>query len=188
MRFILAFVTILTGFSPAVWAEAFDYDIVTSRSLVGFTYQFGSSEILGKFTNYKADISIDFEKARNSHVDVVLNTATASAGFVFATQALRSRKVLDATAYPNIKFVSKSVKPAGTGAIINGLVTVRGITKPLTLKAQLLRDPGTLASERDDLRIRLTGAINRHDFGASGYPNNVGDMLKIKIDARIKRK
>lgn len=188
MRFALTFLICILGFNPAAMAEAIDYDIVTGKSLVGFTYQFGANEVLGKFTNYSADISIDFEKANNSQVDVVLNTATATGGFAFATQALRSKKVLDSGSYPNIKFVSKSVKPDGTGAIIDGLVTVRGITKPLTLKAQLSRSAGTLSSERENLRITLSGAINRHDFGASGYPNDVGDMLKIKIDARIKRK
>jgi polyisoprenoid-binding protein YceI len=188
MRNFLTTIVLILSFSSTVYAEAIEYDIISDQSDVGFTYQFGKDRIKGQFTQYSADISIDFEEAMNSQVDVVLNTATAKAGFVFATQALRSKKILNTASYPNITFTSKSVRASGRGAVIDGLITVRGITKPLTLKAEILRDPGTLASERTNLRIRLTGQINRNDFGASGYPGFVDEMLAIKIDARIKRK
>jgi polyisoprenoid-binding protein YceI len=188
MRLIAISTYLLFSFAQFAFAEAIDYDIVTDRSNIGFTYQFGPDTIQGQFPDYSSVISIDFDKASNSQVDVTLNTKTTKAGFVFATQAVRSKKILDANKYPTIKFISQSVKAEGTKAIIIGMVTVRGITKPLTLVAQLLRDPGTKSTERDDLRIRITGDINRHDFGASGYPNYVSDMLAIQIDARIKSK
>lgn len=188
MRLISTFIYLLFSLTQFAFAEAIDYDIVTDKSRVGFTYQFGPDTVKGQFPNYSAVISIDFDRAANSQIDVTLNTETIKAGFIFATQAVRSKKILYAAKYPTIKFVSQSVKADGANAIIKGMVTVRGITKPLTLIAQLLRDPGTKASERDNLRIRITGNINRHEFGASGYPSYVSDILTIKIDARIKRK
>lgn len=163
------------------------YNLVKEGSHVGFTYQFGEIEIMGKFVEYNADISIDFERPANSHVSVVLKTGTARAGFIFATQALRSKKVLYAAKYPDIEFVSNSVSADGKIIAIKGMITVRGITKPLALNAQLLRVQGTKPNERENLRMRITGEINRHDFGASGFPNDVGEMLGIKIDAQIKR-
>lgn len=189
MRIFLILITAIIGFSRAVLAEPIDYEIITDKSTVGFTFQFGADEIIGMFPQYKANISIDFKKASNSHADIVLNTTTAKAGFVFATQALRSIKILDTSKFPNITFTSKSVRATKGGAvIINGLITVRDITKPLILTARLMRAPGTLASERTNLHLYLTGEINRNDFGASGYPNAVGDILAIKIDAHIRRK
>ena len=83
--------------------------------------------------------------------------------------------------------LSNSVNADGKNIVIKGMITVRGITKPLVLNAQLLRAPGTKLGERENLRMRITGQINRHDFGASGFPNDVGEMLGIKIDAQIKR-
>ncbi len=187
MKLISACLILFLCLGRTAVAEAFDYAIITDQSMVGFTYQFGDDEVIGQFIDYSAAISIDFERAANSIVNVTLNTDTAKAGFIFATQALRSKKVLYSAQYPDIKFVSKSVKASGPNATITGLVTVRGITKPLILNARLFRDPGTKSSERDNLRIRITGALNRHDFGASGYPNDVGAILAIKINARIKR-
>jgi polyisoprenoid-binding protein YceI len=187
MRILVTLLIFLGGLSQAAWAMPIGYNLVQQGSRVGFTYQFGKTEIMGKFVDYSADISIDFDKIANSHVSVVLNTDTAKAGFIFATQALRSKKILDASKYPDIAFVSNSVSADGTDITIEGMITVRGITKPLTLSAQLLRALGTSPTERENLRMHITGEINRHDFGASGFPNDIGDILGIDIDVQIKR-
>lgn len=188
MRFFSILLISIISLSTAVFAETIKYDLVKGKSVVGFTYMFGANPNSGQFVNYDADIAINFENASKSKVDVILRTDTAKAGFAFATSALRSKSVLHAKAFPDIRFISKSVRASKSGAIIDGIVTVRGVSKPLSLNAVLLRDPGTKASERNNLRMRITGRLNRHDFGASGYPNQVGENLDIKIDARIKRK
>jgi polyisoprenoid-binding protein YceI len=188
MRKFLVLIAFFCTAHTTAFAAPIQYEIVPDKSTVGFSYQFATNDVMGQFPKYDANISIDFEKAANSQIDVILNAAQAKAGFIFATNALRSKSVLDTKTYPNITFTSNAVKASGKGVTVDGLVTVRGITKPLTLKAKLLRDVGTLASERDDLRIRLSGKLNRHDFGASGFADEVGDILTIKIDAQIKRK
>ncbi len=188
MRLLSIIILFLFSFSQITWAEAIEYDIVKDQSDVGFSYQFGANAVMGTFPKYTTDIVIDFDRPNNSHVNVTLNTATAKAGFVFATQALRSKRVLDTQTYPDIEFTSKSIRPQGNTVIIDGLVTVRGITKPLTLIAQLSRAADTLPTERENLRMHITGTLNRHDFGASGFPNDVGDMLGIIIDVQIRRK
>lgn len=188
MRFFSIFILFFFSFSQLVWAEAIEYDIVKDQSDVGFSYQFGANTVMGTLPKYTADIAIDFERPNNSYVNVTLNTATAKAGFIFATQALRSKKVLDVQTYPDIEFISKSIQPEGDSIVIDGLVTVRGVTKPLTLTAQLTRATGTLPTERANLRMHITGTLNRHDFGASGFPGDVGNMLGIIIDVQIKRK
>ena len=187
MRIFAILFVFLGGLCHTAWAMPIGYNLVKEGSHVGFAYQFGEIEIMGRFVEYNADISIDFERPANSHVSVVLKTGTARAGFIFATQALRSKKVLYVTKYPDIEFVSNSVSADGKNIAIKGMITVRGITKPLALNAQLLRALGTKPSERENLRMRITGKINRHDFGASGFSNDVGEMLDIKIDAQIKR-
>jgi polyisoprenoid-binding protein YceI len=188
MRLVLAMIICFTGIPHAGFAKPIAYNIIIEKSVIGFTYQFGADTISGAFPQYSATISIDFETASNSRVVVVLNAAKAKAGFVFATQALRSKKILNTSEFPNITFVSQSVRATKGGAQIKGLITVRGISRPVILTARLTRALGTLASERDNLHLYLSGEINRHDFGASGWPNYVGDILAIRINAYIRRK
>ena len=44
-------------------------------------------------------------------------------------------------------------------------------------------DPATLES----LTVLLTGEIDRHAFGTSGYPDLVGPTITLRILARVKR-
>ncbi|PCH93623.1 MAG: hypothetical protein COB84_08960 [Rhodobacteraceae bacterium] len=188
MKYFISIVAFIFGFSTAVWGEAIHYDLVKDGSKVGFNYTFSNNKVSGKFQDYSADLALDFENIKNTRINVTLNTRTAKAGFLFATQAMLSPQVLDAKAHPNIIFRSKSVHSDGNTIVIDGMITVRGVTKPLQLTAQVSRKAGTDAKERDNLRIKITGALNRHDFGASGFSGEVGDMLGITIDAQIRRK
>lgn len=167
------------------FAAPISYDIDKDASVVGFTYRFGPETIMGKFNDYDADLHIDFDRVKNSIVNVRLDTTKATAGFPFATKALRSEKVLNVKNFPNITFQSTSITGGGNTATINGNVTVRGITKPLTLTAKLFRAVGTTSDERDNLTIKITGQIDRTEFGATGYAKEVGDILRIAIDAKI---
>lgn len=175
----------LCFYATSLFAAPRVYDVQPNTSDVGFSYTFGDKAITGAFPDYDIDVKIDFEAVANSQVDVTLNTQTATGGFVFGTQAMRSKKILNAKAFPQIRFKSTSITGGGNTAIINGNVTIRGITKPLTLTAQLFRAADKAASERKDLILRISGTLNRFDFGADGYPDEVGSDLTINIKADI---
>jgi len=83
--------------------------------------------------------------------------------------------------------LSRPTRRSSDGARITGDLTVRGVTRPVTLAASLYRRPGTAADDLDQLSIGLTGALNRHDFGASGYPDLVAETVGLDIHAEITR-
>lgn len=184
---------ILIGFLLAAsssfgWAAPIQYQLDKAASTLAFSYVFSGDVVTGEFVDYDADIAIDFDRIANSTVDVRLDTTRAKGGFAFGTQAMRGARVLDAQRFPDITFQSQSITGGGNRAIINGTVTVRGITRPLTLIATLFRAEGTQATERDNLTLKIAGTLNRHDFEASGYPEYVGDTLSIAFDTKIQRK
>ena len=184
-RFIALLAFVLTGLSAA--AEPQKYSIETDRSEVTFIYQFNGDPVTGEFGITKADLEIDFQTFSKSKVSVALNTREGHAGFGFATSAMQSADVLNSDAYPTITFESRSVTPTETGAVVTGDVTVRGVTRPLTLDATLFRQRGTEEGDRSKLSIELKGTLDRHDFGASGYRSFVGPNLDIRVFARIQQ-
>jgi polyisoprenoid-binding protein YceI len=181
----ILFSLLICLFASNVTAAPIKYTVDAQNTDVNFTYTFGGKPVQGAFENYQIDIAIDFQALKNSTVDVTLNTKTATGGFIFGTQAMRSKKILSANAFPEITYRSKSVTGAGDTATISGDITVRGITKPLTLTAQLFRPKGSDANERDNLFIKITGTLDRFDFGADGYAKEVGPDLNINIMAAI---
>jgi len=163
------------------------YQLDVARSDVGFSYTFSGEERTGMMPVTEAEMLIDLDNVPNSQVSVTLNPGQARAGFLFATQVMKGPEVLDTRNHPTIHFVSTGFAGDLSGATVTGNLTVRGVTRGVTLQAGLFRQRGTEAGDRDNLTVLLTGAINRDDFGASGFPGYVGPMIALRIIARINR-
>lgn len=172
---------------PAAHAAALSYVLDTDGSAVGFETDFGQTPIRGRMPVTTARLSLDFDHAAASHVVVTLNADRARASFPFATQAMKGATVLDTSRYPEIRFESTSVRATDTGATVTGLITIRGVTREITLDARLYRPEGSTPGHRETLSILLTGKVSRTAFGATGFADMVGDEVRLKILARIRR-
>lgn len=168
-------------------AAAVRYALDAGRSSVTFETDFGPDRITGSMPVTLADLAIDFDRLANSHISVTLDATRSQASFPFAAQALMGPKVLDVRAFPTIAFKSTSVRRKGDDALIDGALTIRGVTKPVTLLATIFRQTGTEPGDLSRLTIRLVGAVQRSAFGATGWPDLVGDEVRIEIFARIDR-
>lgn len=186
----LPLLSLLAGLTlglPAL-AATIDYALDVDRSSVAFETDFGPDIITGTIPLNAADLSLDFEQVRNCSITVDLDVTGAAASFPFAAQALKGPKVLDARSYPRMTFASTSVVAAGAGATVTGNLTIRGVTRPVTLRAEIYRQAGTETGDRRRLTVRLTGKVNRSDYGATGWADMVGDEVRIIITARIEAK
>jgi polyisoprenoid-binding protein YceI len=174
--------------SSAVQAAATDYALDPGASTVAFETDFGQDLITGAIPLEAADLKLDFDNVANCSVAVTLDVSGATASFPFAAQALKGPKVLDAKDHPRMTFESTSVKRAGDAADVTGTLTIRGVSKRVTLKAQIFRPQGSAADDFSRLTVTLTGRVNRSDFGATGWSDMVGDEVRILITARIDAK
>ncbi len=176
----------------AAMAALTPYALAASRSSVGFTYDLSGALQTGTMPVQSAQILIDTNRLQNSRVEVVLDVARARTNLPFARGPMLGKSVLNAAQYPTIRFITTKIQlgPTGRiseGATVTGDLTVRGITRPVTLSANLYRRPGSAVDDLDTLSIRLEGAINRNEFGASGYPDLVQPTIGLDIHAEIIR-
>lgn len=163
------------------------YRLDTARSEVMFTYTFEGTEKTGKMPVKSAEIRINLDNIPNSQVSVTLDASAARAGFVFATEMMKGPEVLDTAHHPTIHFQSTSIQGDLSGATVTGNLTIRGVTRMVELEAELYRQRGTAEGDRDNLTVLLTGAVNRADYGAIGFPGFVGKRIGLRILARITR-
>lgn len=134
---------ILIWLAGGAWAEPVQYTLDRARSQVGFSYMFEGTQREGTMPVQSADLLLDLDDLTKSDVTVLLDVSRAKAGFVFATEALKSREVLDATRHPMIRFQSTQISGDLRRASVDGNLTVRGVTRPVTLRAELYRQRGT---------------------------------------------
>lgn len=177
----------LAGLAAPALARPETYHLQPDLSSVGFETDFGPDKITGSLPITKADLTLDFAHVAGSNVAVTLDATGAQASFPFAAQAMRGPKVLDAQEFPQISFTSTKVSSEGQGALIEGQITLRGVTRPAVFHAEIWRQQGSAEGDLSHLTVHLTGAVARSDFGADGWKDMVGDEVRLNILARIER-
>lgn len=175
---------------PAAAATRTRYKLDAKASKVGFNFSLSGISQTGSMPVQSAEISVDPDNLAASTVDVTLQVAKAHTSLIFATQALIGPDVLDAAQFPTIQFVSDKVQLAqdgrlSGGATIAGRLTMRGVTHPVTLGANLFRPPNSAANDLSKLMVELSGQVSRSAFGAIGYPDLVDDTVGLDITAVI---
>lgn len=98
----------------------------------------GISNQSGRFTTAKGKLVLDPDNVEQSTLTVTIDANSLSTGFGPLDKHLKSKDFLEVETYPEIKFVSTSVKRTGDKtADVTGNMTIHGVTKPVTLKTTL---------------------------------------------------
>lgn len=161
------------------------YRLDPEHSFVAFTYTMNGTDVTGRMKVRSADIALDLNQLANSSVTSVIDAASADAGPFFATSAMKGQSVLDTNQFPDIRFRSESITGKVPRAKVTGQLTVRDVTRQTVLDATLTRQRGLDDDGRTKLSVLLTGSIDRHAFGASGYSGIVAPEIRLQILTRI---
>lgn len=163
------------------------YQLNTEQSVVGFTYQFQGNSRQGRMPVATAVMNLDLDNIARSQVNVTLDAARANAGALFMTSTMKGPNVLNTAMHPEIAFTSTKIEGSLRGARITGDLTIRGVTRPVTLTAGLYRQQGTARTDRSRLIVQLLGSVSRSAYGAGGFPGFVADQIDLNIIAYIER-
>jgi polyisoprenoid-binding protein YceI len=149
------------------------------------------STVKGEFTDVSGTLTGDETDPASASIELTIPVAGIHTRESRRDAHLRSADFFDAEHYPNITFRSTRIVPAGTGAFaVSGDLTIRGITKPVTLNVHAggqVRDPW--GGER--VGYSATTRINRKDFGLNWNQVLetggvlVGDEVKVSVDLEL---
>ncbi len=158
--------TVLLTFLIAGFAFAGDkYEIDLVHSSVGFTAKhLVISNTKGQFKEFTGVIILDEKDISKSSVNVTIKTASISTDNERRDNHLKSADFLEVEKHPEITFKSKSVMKTDDGYKMVGDLTIRGVTKEVTIPFALV-GPVEAMGTRIGLEASLT--INRHDYGVS---------------------
>jgi polyisoprenoid-binding protein YceI len=147
------------------------------------------SEVEGKFKIYEGKVSsskvdADFNDAK---IDFTVDAASINTDDEKRDGHLKSPDFFDVEKFPKITFVSKSMKAAkvkNTYTLVGDL-TMHGVTKSVSLTAigasKIVKDP--YGMER--YAFKVTGSINRKDFGLSWNAVLEAGGVAVSEDARL---
>lgn len=174
-----------------VQAQNRSYDLVPDGSRIRFIFSAGGAEQDGTLPIATADIRVDTGRLTNSSAEVTADIRKIKTSLILITQAIKSPQLLHAEAHPLVRFRSTRIRLGAAGRIsegarIEGDLTLRGVTRPISLAATLSRPAGTQPDDLSVLFIQLTGTLSRAAFGATGYSDLAEDAVALDIRAELR--
>ncbi len=153
----------------AATAGATEYQIDPAHSEILFKVKhMGISTVTGRFDNFSGSFNVDVKNLGATKGMATIEVGSVNTSNVKRDGHLKTDEFFNAEKYPQMKFVSKSVRNvnmADTSCELVGDLTIRDVTKEVVLK---VKGGGILANDgwgNERAAFTASGTINRIDFG-----------------------
>ena len=182
MKHISATLALLTLAAGSALAAPVTYTVDSSHTFPRFSYaHLGFSTQLSTFSKTTGTVVFDAQ-AKTGAVDIVIDTTTVNTGSTDFNGHIQGEDFLDTAKFPTATFKSSKVVFAGDKpASIEGQLTIKGVSKPVTLTVSSFQ-----AVPHPMMKVPALGAnafvtIKRTEFNAGKYAPYVGDEVRIDI-------
>ena len=179
---LTAALSLAGAFATSAIAAPVTYAVDSGHSFPNFSYQhMGLSMQLSKFDKTTGTITLD-QAAKTASVDVVIDTTSVNTGSTVFNGHIQGEDFFDTAKYPTDTFKSTKVVFEGDQpSTIEGDLTIKGITKPVTLKVTHFATKLHPMMKKEAVGANATTVIKRSDFNLSKYVPNVGDEVTITV-------
>jgi polyisoprenoid-binding protein YceI len=173
--------------APAeVKAGAYKLDASHSKVTWAVTH-FGFSSYVGQFPDVNGTMKLDPANLGATELHVTIDTTKIGTLNATLDKNLKAPGFLDTAKFPTASFKSTKVTRTGdTTADIQGELTLKDVTKPVTLKAVFNQAGANPLDKVYSLGFAATTTIKRSAFGVSAYVPAIGDNVTLTIDVEFK--
>jgi len=167
------------------------YQVDPGHTQVAFAYDhMGFSNNFGIISGPTGTLTLDPKNVAASKVSIEVPIANLRTGIQALDDHLMKPEFFDSAKFPKATFVSTGVKADGpTSAEITGNLTIKGITKPVTLDADFYgagKAPA-MAGGKENVGFVATASVKRSDFNMGYGVPMVGDQIELKIVAAFQK-
>ncbi len=200
MRHIPLIATVLMGtFTSAISASASVssdprqaptgvYELDPRHAQIQFAItHFGISDFFGRFEKASGTLNFNAMDPARSSVNITIDTSSLSTQNSALSQELATPSIFDSARSPGATFKSTAVTRTGPNkGRITGDLTIKGITKPVTLDVTYNGSTvSPLAAKTTLIGFHATATIRRSDYNMTGviWSSMVSDEVKLDIEA-----
>jgi polyisoprenoid-binding protein YceI len=180
-RLTAALILATVAAAPALAApETFAVD--STHTFPRFSYNhLGYSIQMSRFDKATGTVTLD-KAAKAAAVDIVIDTKSVNTGSATFNEHIQGEDYLDTAKYPTATFKSTKVNFEGDKpASIEGNLTLKGITKPVTLTVTSFHAMPHPMMKKDAIGANATTKVKRTDFNMGKNVPYVGDEVTIDI-------
>ncbi len=171
----------ITATREALPAGAWKADPVHSD--IAFSIDYMAGTFRGTFAKFGASVVDDQLRGSADVVSIQVKDPNLEAH-------LQSPEFFDAERYPKLTFASREVSRAGDAVTLEGDITIKGHTEPVTIRGTIA-DPSQDPFGNERFGLRLETVVDRTRFGLtwnnplpSGEPALANDVT-ISVDVQL---
>lgn len=170
-----------TAVSSAIAAPE-TYVLDSSHTFPRFSYShFGLPTQLSHFDKTSGKVVFD-KVAKTGSVDIVIDTKSVNTGFTTFNEHIQGEDFLDTARFPTAIFKSSKVVFEGDKpSKIEGNLTLKGVTKPVTLTVTSFLAMPHPMMKKDAIGANAYTVIKRSEFNAGKFAPHVGDEVRIDV-------
>ncbi|OHT79434.1 hypothetical protein BKG69_13765 [Mycobacteroides chelonae] len=168
----------MTTTTPALAPGTWTIDSVHSDITFSVRH-LGVSKVRGSFTDFSGDITVAEDGTPS--VSATINVASVDTRNDQRDGHLRSADFFDTDKHPTATYRSTSVRADGDDYIVDGELTLHGVTQPVSLNLSL-EGVGPGAQGGTVAGFEASAEINRGDFGVTGGAGLVGEKVTLTFN------
>lgn len=179
-KFIAAALFAAAALPAAAAPETFVIDGMHTFPTFSYSH-FGYSVQSSKFAKTSGKVVLD-KAAKAGSVDVLIDTKSVETGAALFNEHIQGEDFLDTAKFPTATFKSTKVNFDGDKvASVEGSLTLKGITKPVTLTVTGFQCMPHPMAKKDACGANATTKVKRTDFNMGKYAPYVGDDVTISL-------
>lgn len=182
MKKTLIVAAFATFFAGQALAAPQTYVVDSSHTFPRFSYDhMGMSKQILRFNKTTGTVILD-KAAKAATVDVTIDMTSVSTGFAAFDGHIQGEDFFNTAQFPTATFKSnKVVFAADAPSTIEGDLTIKGITKPVTLTVTSFFNGPHPMLKKEAIGANATTVISRTAFGAGQFAPAIGDEVTLDI-------
>lgn len=154
-------------------ALAQQWKVDPAHSALTFTGTYQGEKFEGRFKRFDAKIDYDPAQLTNAKFDVTIDIAGVDTANTERDQVLPGKDFFDTAQFPRAHFVTTRFRKSANGEVLaDGTLTLRGITKPVTLKVKFTPQGTGAMLDVDTTLQRLDFGIGSGDWADTSMIGN----------------
>jgi len=181
MRVRFAVAAFLVAFAAPTFSQE-NYRVDPLHTAATFSVShLGLSLQRGSFGKTTGMVMLD-RSARNGSIDVAIDAASVTSGSTSRETMLKGEDYFNVAQFPSITFKSTKLKFDGDRVVsADGELTIRGVTKPVTLTVADFKCAVHPATKKPACGAEVTASVKRSEFGMTKNTASTSDDVTIAI-------
>ena len=163
------------------------YELENTHGYITFSYShLGFSTPHVGFNAFDVSLDADSEDPTQSKVNVTIDAASIDSRVDEFDEHLNGPDYFDTSTHPKITFSSTKIVATGENTFdLTGDLTVKGVTKPVTLAATINKADKHPMRGVPTIGLSATGTLSRSEFGLGKFAPAVGDEVTLFVTVEL---